>query len=83
MAPITLPDFPTWFAAKNTSIPVPEPRSTMVSPSLILASFVGAPHPTPSKEAFGMESISPKTTCKSVVQYRQGRISLGHGVKIR
>jgi hypothetical protein len=33
--PITLPVFPTLFAAKNTSIPAPEPKSTMVSPSLV------------------------------------------------
>ena len=41
-------------AARNTSIPAPEPRSTTVSPSLIKANFVGVPHPAPSIDASGI-----------------------------
>ena len=45
-------------AARNTSIPAPEPRSTTVSPSAINANFVGVPHPAPSIDASGIDFSS-------------------------
>jgi hypothetical protein len=44
-------------AARNTSIPAPDPRSTTVSPSLIKANFVGVPHPAPRIEDFGIDRV--------------------------
>ena len=49
-------------AARNTSIPAPEPRSTTVSPSAINANFVGVPHPAPRIDASGI-------LCSSLVSY--------------
>ena len=45
-------------AARNTSIPAPEPKSTTVSPSLIKANFVGVPHPAPRIDASGIDFSS-------------------------
>jgi hypothetical protein len=44
-------------AARKTSIPAPEPRSTIVSPSLIKANFVGVPHPAPPPSS--TDTVSP------------------------
>jgi hypothetical protein len=56
--PITLPEPLTTLAARNTSIPAPEPKSTTVSPSFIKANFVGVPHPAPRIDASGIEFSS-------------------------
>src|SRR6185437_2845130 len=56
--PITFPLSLTMFAAKKTSIPAPEPKSTTVSPSFIWANFTGLPHPTPKMDDSGMDSRS-------------------------
>src|SRR5579872_6962797 len=56
--PITLPDFETLFADKNTSIPAPEPRSRTVSPSFRSANFIGAPQPTPKIDSCGIDCNS-------------------------
>ena len=56
--PITLPELLTMLAARNTSIPAPEPRSTTVSPSLTKANFVGVPHPAPRIDACGIDLSS-------------------------
>jgi hypothetical protein len=45
-------------AARNTSIPAPEPRSTTVSPSFMKANFVGVPHPAQRIEASGIDFSS-------------------------
>ena len=42
-------------AARKTSMPAPEPKSTTVSPSLIKANFVGVPHPAPRIDASGKD----------------------------
>ncbi len=44
---MTFPLFLTILAARKTSIPAPEPKSTTVSPSFKCANLVGLPHPTP------------------------------------
>ena len=56
--PITLPDFPTFFAARKQSKPAPEPKSRTVSPSFIDASAVGFPQPNPRFEPSGTALIS-------------------------
>ena len=52
---MTFPLSFTKLAARNTSIPAPDPKSTTVSPSLISANLVGFPHPTPNTEDSGIE----------------------------
>ena len=72
--PITLPEPLTMLAARNTSIPAPEPKSTTVSPSFIKANFVGVPHPAPRIDASGIELRSFKSyptnseTCELIVK---------------
>ncbi len=51
---MTLPLSFTILAARNTSIPAPEPKSTTVSPSSISANLIGFPQPTPSTEDSGI-----------------------------
>ena len=43
--PIARPDGPTFFAAMNTSIPAPEPRSRNVSPAFRSVEETGDPQP--------------------------------------
>jgi hypothetical protein len=43
--PIARPDAPTFFAAMNTSIPAPEPRSRNVSPAFRSVEETGDPQP--------------------------------------
>ena len=56
--PITFPEFLTTLAARNTSMPAPDPKSTTVSPSLIKANFVGVPQPAPRIESTGIDFSS-------------------------
>ena len=51
---MTFPLSFTKLAARNTSIPAPEPKSTTVLPSLISANLVGFPHPTPNTDDSGI-----------------------------
>src|SRR4029078_7457472 len=53
--PMTLPLSFTIFAAKNTSIPAPEPKSTTIFPSCMSANLVGFPQPTPNTDDSGIE----------------------------
>jgi hypothetical protein len=45
-------------AARKTSMPAPEPKSTTVSPFLIRANLVGILHPTLKMDDWGMDSSS-------------------------
>ena len=58
-------------AARNTSIPAPEPRSTTVSPSAINANFVGVPHPAPRIDASGIHFVAPWYHIQLVQQLAQ------------
>ena len=52
--PMAFPAGPTFFAARNTSRPPPEPRSTTTSPDLRCAVAVGFPHESPMFASAGM-----------------------------
>ncbi len=56
--PMALPKGPTFRAARNTSRPPPEPRSTTTSPGRRLAVAVGLPHERPMLASAGMLASS-------------------------
>src|SRR6478735_709284 len=53
--PMTFPLSFTILAARKTSIPAPEPKSTTTLPSFKSANLVGFPHPTPNTDDSGIE----------------------------
>src|SRR6185312_14467652 len=53
--PMTFPLSLTTLAAKNTSIPAPEPKSITIFPSFMSANLVGFPHPIPNTDDSGIE----------------------------
>ena len=53
---MTFPVSFTILAARNTSIPAPESKSTTALPSIISANLVWFPQPTPNTEDSGMDS---------------------------
>src|SRR5688500_12150229 len=56
--PIARPVGPTFMAARNTSKPPPEPKSTIVSPALKFAVAVGLPHDNPMFASAGIDASS-------------------------
>ena len=56
--PMARPVGPTRFAARNTSSPPPEPKSTTTSPGFKLAVAVGFPQERPMFASAGMEPSS-------------------------
>jgi hypothetical protein len=56
--PMALPAGPTFTAARKTSRPPPQPRSTTTSPGRRLAVAVGLPHDRPMLASSGMDASS-------------------------
>src|SRR5688572_26574828 len=56
--PMARPVGPTFAAARNTSKPPPEPKSTTVSPSRKFARAVGLPHDKPMLASAGIDASS-------------------------